>query len=189
MATSSKGVFDVDAFLATVSEGISVINSSKGQAIFLQGGQADALFYIQKGKIKITTVSRHGKEAVVAILSAGDFFGEGCLTGQPRRISTATAMVNSLISRLDKAKVIRSLHDQPDFTERFLAYLLARNSRMESDLMDQLFNSSEKRLARLLLLLANFGKEDTPEPVVTNVDHETLAEMIGTTRSKSVFSS
>lgn len=187
MVTAYNGVFDVDAFLVTVSEGISVISPSKGQAVFSQGAPADALFYIQKGKIKITTVSRHGKEAVVAILGAGDFFGEGCLTGQPRRISTATAMVDCSISRLDKATVIRVLHDQPDFTERFLAYLLARNSRMEADLIDQLFNSSEKRLARLLLLLANFGKEDAPEPVVTNVSHETLAEMIGTTRSRVSF--
>ena len=138
MATSSNDIFDVDAFLVTVSEGISVINPSKGQAVFSQDAPADALFYIQKGRIKITTVSRHGKEAVVAILGPGDFFGEGCLSGQHRRISTAIAMINSSISRLDKATVIRVLHDQPDFTERFLAYLLARNSRMEADLINKL---------------------------------------------------
>ncbi|UZX13971.1 Crp/Fnr family transcriptional regulator (plasmid) [Methylocystis sp. MJC1] len=159
----------------------------KGQAIFAQGDPANALLYIQKGKIKVTTVSRHGKEAVVAILGAGDFFGEGCLTGQPLRISTSTAILDSTISRLDKPTVIRALHEQPAFTERFMAYLLARNIRMEADLIDQLFNSSEKRLARLLLLLANFGKEGKPEPVVAEISHETLAEMIGTTRSRVSF--
>jgi CRP/FNR family cyclic AMP-dependent transcriptional regulator len=187
MGTSSKGVFDADAFLANVGDGISVVNASKGQAIFSQGDAADALFYIQNGKVKVTTVSRHGKEAIVAIVSAGDFFAEGCLTGQPLRISTATALIESTISRLDKATVIRALHEQPAFTERFMAYLLARNIRMEADLIDQLFNSSEKRLARLLLLLANFGKEGKPEPVVAEVSHETLAEMIGTTRSRVSF--
>lgn len=187
MATRAKGLFDANAFLVTVGEGVSVIDSRKGEVIYSQGGPADALFYIQKGKVKVTAVSSHGKEAVVAILSAGDFFGEGCLTGQPLRISTVTAMTDSSISRLDKAAVVRVLHEQPAFSELFTANLLARNVRMESDLIDQLFNSSEKRLARLLLLLANFGKEGGPQPLVADISQETLAEMIGTTRSRVSF--
>jgi CRP/FNR family transcriptional regulator, cyclic AMP receptor protein len=187
MATRAKGLFDANAFLVTVGEGVSVIDSRKGEVIYSQGGPADALFYIQKGKVKVTAVSSHGKEAVVAILSVGDFFGEGCLTGQPLRISTVTAMTDSSISRLDKAAVVRVLHEQPAFSELFTAYLLARNVRMESDLIDQLFNSSEKRLARLLLLLANFGKEGGPQPLVADISQETLAEMIGTTRSRVSF--
>src|SRR5215207_80613 len=184
MATIPNGAFDPKAFLANVGEGRSITKSREGEVIFSQGDPADALFYIQRGKVKVTTLSSHGKEAVVAILGAGDFFGEGCLAGQPLRISTVTAMADSSIARLDKVAVVRVLHDQPAFSELFMAYLLARNIRMESDLIDQLFNSSEKRLARLLLLLANFGKEGGPQPVVAKLCQETLAEMIGTTRSR-----
>jgi len=182
--TSTNGTFEPEAFLATVGEGRSLIQLRLEQTIFSQGDSADALFFIQKGKVKITTVSRHGKEAVVAILSKADFFGEGCLAGQPLRISTAAAIVDCIIARLEKAEVIRVLHEQPAFSELFMRYLLARNIRMEADLIDQLFNSSEKRLARLLLLLANFGKEGAPQPVLAAISQETLAEMIGTTRSR-----
>jgi CRP/FNR family transcriptional regulator, cyclic AMP receptor protein len=187
MATGASIVFDPKTFLTSVGEGRSIAKSREGQIIFSQGDPADALFYIQKGKVKVTTLSRHGKEAVVAILGAGDFFGEGCLAGQPLRISTVATIVDSSIARLDKASVIRVLHEQPAFSELFMAYLLARNIRMEADLIDQLFNSSEKRLARLLLLLANFGKEGRPQPVVAKISQETLAEMIGTTRSRVSF--
>jgi len=187
MATGSNVVFDPKAFLATVGEGRSVTKSGEGQIVFSQGDPADALFYVQSGKVKVTTLSSQGKEAVVAILGAGDFFGEGCLAGQPLRISTVVAIVKSSFARLAKAEVIRVLHEQPAFSELFMAYLLARNIRMEADLIDQLFNSSEKRLARLLLLLANFGKEGRPEKVVAKISQETLAEMIGTTRSRVSF--
>jgi CRP/FNR family transcriptional regulator, cyclic AMP receptor protein len=182
--TKINGDFNPKAFLASLGEGRSITTPSEGQVIFSQGDPADALFYIHKGKIKVTTLSTHGKEAVVAILGAGDFFGEGCLAGQPLRISTAAAMTDSSVARLQKAAVIRVLHDEPAFSELFIAYLLARNIRMEADLIDQLFNSSEKRLARLLLLLANFGKDGKPQPVVAKISQETLAEMIGTTRSR-----
>ena len=187
MATGSNVVFDPKAFLASVGEGRSVTKSREGEVVFSQGDPADALFYVQRGKVKVTTLSSQGKEAVVAILGAGDFFGEGCLAGQPLRISTVAAIVDSSIARLAKADVIRVLHEQPAFSELFMAYLLARNIRMEADLIDQLFNSSEKRLARLLLLLANFGKEGRPEKVVAKISQETLAEMIGTTRSRVSF--
>ncbi len=187
MATGSNVVFDPKAFLATVGEGRSVTKSREGEVVFSQGDPADALFYVQRGKVKVTTLSSQGKEAVVAILGAGDFFGEGCLAGQPLRISTVAAVVDSSIARLAKADVIRVLQEQPAFSELFMAYLLARNVRMEADLIDQLFNSSEKRLARLLLLLANFGKEGRPEKVVAKISQETLAEMIGTTRSRVSF--
>ena len=184
MATSPNGDFDPKAFLASVGEGRSISKPQEGEVIFSQGDAADALFYIQKGKVKVTTLSSHGKEAVVAILGPGDFFGEGCLAGQPLRISTVAAIADSSVARLQKAAVIRVLHTQPAFSELFMTYLLARNIRMEADLIDQLFNSSEKRLARLLLLLANFGKDGKPQPVLAKISQETLAEMIGTTRSR-----
>ncbi len=184
MATSTNGVFDPKAFLASVGEGRNIIKAREGEVIFSQGDSADALFYLQNGKVKVTTLSSHGKEAVVAILGAGDFFGEGCLAGQPLRISTVIAMTDCSIARLKKAAVVRVLHEEPAFSELFITYLLARNIRMEADLIDQLFNSSEKRLARLLLLLANFGKDGGPQPVVAKISQETLAEMIGTTRSR-----
>jgi CRP/FNR family transcriptional regulator, cyclic AMP receptor protein len=187
MSNVPKAVFDPEAFLATVGAGVSVTNWNKGQVIFAQGDPADALFFIQKGKVKVTTLSRQGKEAVVAILGEGDFFGEGCLAGQPLRISTQTAITDCLLSRLDKATVVRLLHDQPDFAAIFLKHLLTRNIRMEADLIDQLFNSSEKRLARLLLLLANFGREGKPHPIMADINQETLADMIGATRSRVSF--
>ncbi len=187
MASKDNGSFDPQAFLASVGSGRSITRTREGEVIFSQGDPADALLYIQKGKVKVTTLSEHGKEAVVAILSAGDFFGEGCLAGQPLRISTVTAIEDSSIARLEKAAVIRVLHDETAFSELFMAHLLARNIRMEADLIDQLFNSSEKRLARLLLLLANFGKEGTPQPIIAKISQETLAEMIGTTRSRVSF--
>ena len=180
-------MFDPKAFLASVGEGRKITKFRAAEIVFEQGDPADALFYLQKGKVKITTLSPQGKEAVVAILGVGDFFGEGCLAGQLRRISTATAMVDCSIARVGKTAVVRTLHNEPAFSELFMSHLLARNIRMEADLIDQLFNSSEKRLARLLLLLANFGKEGTPQPVITKISQETLAEMIGTTRSRVSF--
>jgi CRP-like cAMP-binding protein len=187
MSNVPKAAFDLKAFLATIGAGGSITNWKKGQVIFAQGDPADALFFIQKGKVKVTTLSRQGKEAVVAILGEGDFFGEGCLAGQPLRISTQTAITDCLLSRLDKATVVRLLHDEPDFAAIFLKYLLTRNIRMEADLIDQLFNSSEKRLARLLLLLANFGREGKPQPLLADINQETLADMIGATRSRVSF--
>jgi CRP-like cAMP-binding protein len=155
--------------------------------VFAQSDPADAIFYIQKGKLKLTVVSNNGKEAVVALLGAGDFLGEGCLAGQQVRMATAAAMTDCAIVRLDRAEAIRVLHDEPSFSELFLKHLLSRNIRIEEDLVDQLFNSSEKRLARVLLLLANFGKEGKPETVIPKISQETLAEIVGTTRSRVSF--
>jgi CRP/FNR family transcriptional regulator, cyclic AMP receptor protein len=179
--------FDPKAFLAGAGKGRILADYPKNQSIFRQGDPADAIFHIQKGKIKLTVVSKQGKEAVVAILSAGDFFGEGCLAGQPQRMASATTMSECSIMRLEKASVIRLLHDQPAFSEVLLHHMLSRNIRIEEDLVDQLFNSSEKRLARVLLLLANFGKEGKPEPVIPKISQETLAEIVGTTRSRVSF--
>ena len=145
---------------------------------------ADAVFYIKKGKVKVTVVSTQGKEAVVAILGADEFLGEGCLIGQPKRLATASAMTECVTMRVDKAEILRVLQDEPAFSEMFISHILARNARVEEDLVDQLFNSTEKRLARVLLLLANFGKEGRPEPIIAKISQETLAEMIGTTRSR-----
>ena len=179
--------FDPKLFLARADKGRTLSENRKDHKVFLQGDPADAIFYIQKGKIKLTVVSQQGKEAVVAILGAGDFFGEGCLAGQSQRMASATTMSDCSILRLEKAAVIRLLHDQPAFSELFLHHLLSRNIRIEEDLVDQLFNSSEKRLARVLLLLANFGKEGKPEPVIPKISQETLAEIVGTTRSRVSF--
>jgi CRP/FNR family cyclic AMP-dependent transcriptional regulator len=176
--------FDPESFLAKVGEGRSISKYRKNQIVFTQGEPADAVFYIQKGKVKVTVVSERGKEAVVAILGVDDFVGEGCLAGQPRRIATVATMTESVIIRLEKAAIIDMIHDEPPFSEMFIAHLLNRAIRVEADLLDQLFNSSEKRLARLLLLLANFGKEGKPERVIAKISQETLAEMIGTTRSR-----
>ena len=187
MTPKSKPLFDPKLFLAKVGKGRTIAEYSKNQMVFSQGDPADAIFYIQKGKVKLTVVSNDGKEAVIAILGAGDFLGEGCLAGQPLRMATATAMSDCSIVRLEKAAMIRVLHDEPAFSEMFVSYLLSRNMRIEEDLVDQLFNSSEKRLARVLLLLANFGKEGKPEPVIAKISQETLAEMIGTTRSRVSF--
>jgi CRP/FNR family cyclic AMP-dependent transcriptional regulator len=179
--------FDPKSFLAKVGEGRSIGKYRKKQVVFSQGDAADSVFYIQKGKVKLTVISEQGKEAVVAIQGPHEFCGEGCLTGQPRRMATAAAMTECEIMRLEKGAIVRALHDEPAFSEMFVAHLLSRTIRVEEDLVDQLFNSSEKRLARALLLLANFGKEGRPEPVIANVSQETLAEMIGTTRSRVSF--
>jgi CRP/FNR family transcriptional regulator, cyclic AMP receptor protein len=187
MATKRKLRFDPRSFLAKVGEGRSISKYRKDQVVFSQGDLAEAVFYIQKGKVKVTVVSDQGKEAVVALLGADEFCGEGCLAGQPRRMATVTAMTDCTIMRLQKASIIRVLHDEPGFSEIFISHLLARTIRVEEDLVDQLFNSSEKRLARLLLLLANFGKEGKPEPIIAKISQETLAEMIGTTRSRVSF--
>ena len=186
MATKQK-IFNPAIFLAKAGIGRTVSKLAKHAVVFSQGDTADAVFYIQKGKVKVTVISALGKEAVVAILGAGEFCGEGCLTGQPLRIATASAMTDCEVMRLEKTAIIRVLHLEPLFAEMFMAYLLARTVRVEEDLVDQLFNSSEKRLARALLLLANFGKEGRPEPILAKISQETLAEMIGTTRSRVSF--
>jgi CRP/FNR family cyclic AMP-dependent transcriptional regulator len=187
MKRKEKQRFDPKGFLARADKGRTLADHQKNQKVFLQGDSADAIFYIHKGKIKLTVVSQQGKEAVVAILGVGDFFGEGCLAGQSQRMASATTMSDCSVMRLEKAGVIRLLHDQPAFSELFLHHLLSRNIRIEEDLVDQLFNSSEKRLARVLLLLANFGKEGKPEPVIPKISQETLAEIVGTTRSRVSF--
>jgi CRP/FNR family cyclic AMP-dependent transcriptional regulator len=182
-----KVLFDPKKFLAKVGEGKTITNYYKDQIVFSQGDVADAVFYIQQGTIKLTVISEQGKEAVIAMLEPGQFFGEGCLNGHGLRVATTTAMDECVITRIAKADMIAALHNEPDFSELFMSYLLARNSRIEEDLVDQLFNSSERRLARLLLLLANFGKEARPEPIVGKISQETLAEMIGTTRARVSF--
>jgi len=184
MAIKKKVVFDPRAFLAKAGVGRTVAKYPKDKVLFTQGNAADSVFYIQHGRVKVTVVSEQGKEAVVAVLGADAFCGEGCLAGQPLRISTAKAMENSDIMRLDKTAIIRVLHEEPTFTKLFVTYLLTRSLRVEEDLVDQLFNSSEKRLARALLMLANFGKEGMPEPIIAKISQETLAEMIGTTRAR-----
>jgi CRP/FNR family transcriptional regulator, cyclic AMP receptor protein len=187
MATQSRPSFDPKSFLAMVGEGRSIGEYRKDQIVISQGDPADAVFYIQRGKVKVSVVSEQGKEAVVAMLGTNDFFGEGCLAGQMRRIATVAAMTDSVIVRLEKAAIVGVIEQEPAFSGMFIAHLLARAIRVEADLVDQLFNSSEKRLARLLLLLANFGKEDKPEPILAKISQETLADMIGTTRSRVSF--
>jgi CRP/FNR family transcriptional regulator, cyclic AMP receptor protein len=184
MAQRAKTIFDPKAFLATVARGRTAAKYRKDEVIFLQASPADSVLYVLKGKIKIVVASNQGKEAVVAILGAGEFFGEGCLIGQPLRLATARAMTECEVTRVEKSEMIRVLHSEPAFGELFIAHLLMRNSRIEEDLVDQLFNSSEKRLARTLLLLANFGKEGGPQPITTKISQETLAEIIGTTRPR-----
>jgi CRP/FNR family cyclic AMP-dependent transcriptional regulator len=185
MAKKVKNVpFDPMVFLATGNGGRAISKYRKNETIFSQGDPADSVFYIQKGKVKIAVVSERGKEAVVALQGPDEFFGEGCLTGQLRRLARATAVTECEIMRVEKAAMIRVLHDEPAFSEMFVSHLLTRTVRVEEDLVDQLFNSSEKRLARALLLLANFGKEGRPEPIIAKISQETLAEMIGTTRSR-----
>ena len=187
MATKRRASFDPKSFLARIGDGRTIGKYRKGEIIFSQGDPGDAVFYIQKGKAKLTVVSEQGREAVIAMLGADEFFGEGCLAGQAQRIATVTAMTDSIIARLEKSAIIQVIHREPAFSELFIAHLLGRSIRVEADLVDQLFNSSEKRLARLLLLLANFGKEETPEPIIAKISQETLAEMIGTTRSRVSF--
>jgi CRP/FNR family transcriptional regulator, cyclic AMP receptor protein len=176
--------FDPNAFLSKVGAGKTILRFGKNQRVFEQGDAADAVFYIQDGSVKLTVLSEQGKEAVVGILEPGQFFGEGCLNGHTLRIATTTAMEECVITSISKEAMIAALHDEPRFSELFMAYLLTRNSRIEEDLIDQLFNSSEKRLARLLVLLAHFGKEGRPQPILLDMSQETLAEMIGTTRSR-----
>jgi CRP-like cAMP-binding protein len=185
--TKPRALFDPKVFLAKIGEGRSLADYQKKQKVFSQGDPAEAVFYLQKGRIKLTVVSKQGKEAVVAILGPGEFFGEGCLAGQLVRMASAFTMSECSIMRLGKAAMVRVLNDEPTFSELFLRHLLSRNIRIEEDLVDQLFNSSEKRLARVLLLLANFGKEGTTEPVIPQMSQETLAEIIGTTRSRVNF--
>jgi CRP/FNR family transcriptional regulator, cyclic AMP receptor protein len=187
MATKRRAPFGPKSFLAKIGDGRTISKYRRNDIVFSQGDVADAVFYIQKGKAKLTVVSDQGKEAVVAILGTDEFCGEGCLAGQPRRIATVTAMTECVIMRLQKASIIRALRNEPAFSEIFISHLLARTIRVEADLVDQLFNSSEKRLARLLLLLANFGKEGRPEPIIAKISQETLAEMVGTTRSRVSF--
>jgi CRP/FNR family cyclic AMP-dependent transcriptional regulator len=183
----SKGAFDPQAFLSRPDAGKTVDKYEKNQKIFSQGDVADAVFFIQKGKVKITVLSEHGKEAVVGILAEGQFFGESCLDGAQLRTATSHAMEECLITSITKTAMLAALSKEPKFSEFFMSYLLSRNSRIEDDLIDQLFNSSERRLARLLLLLANFGQEAGPHPIAITLSQETLAEMIGTTRSRVSF--
>jgi CRP/FNR family transcriptional regulator, cyclic AMP receptor protein len=182
-----KPPFDPKAYLAKANGGKTISKYQLNQIVFSQGDPADFVFYVRDGKVKITVMSEQGKEAVVAILGPDEFCGEGCLAGQTRRMATATAMTECEIMRLEKATMIQILHTEPAFSELFVSHLLARTIRVEEDLVDQLFNSSEKRLARALLLLANFGKEGVPSPIIAKVSQETLAEMIGTTRSRVSF--
>jgi CRP/FNR family transcriptional regulator, cyclic AMP receptor protein len=187
VAVSRKREFDPDKFLATIGEGRRILEIARKQTIFTQGDVADAVFYIQKGRVRLAVVSKAGKEATIAILREGDFFGEGSMAGQVRRMGSATAMTACEILRVEKKAMMEALHREHTFSDMFVAYLLQRNIRYEEDLVDQLFNSSEKRLARVLLLLARFGKEGTPEGVVPKISQETLAEMVGTTRSRVSF--
>jgi CRP/FNR family transcriptional regulator, cyclic AMP receptor protein len=176
--------FDPAEFLETAAAGRVIAGHQKTQIIFAQGDAADSVFYIKTGKIKVTVVSKQGKEAVIAILGADQFLGEGCLIGQPKRLATATAMTDCVTMCVDKTEIVRVLRDEPTFSRMFVSHILARNARVEEDLVDQLFNSTEKRLARVLLLMANFGKDGRPEPIIAKISQEKLAEMIGTTRSR-----
>jgi CRP/FNR family transcriptional regulator, cyclic AMP receptor protein len=187
-AASKKPLkFDTKTFLSTINGGRKIVAVPQKKTIFVQGDPSDSVFYIQEGKIKLTIVSQTGKEATIGILSEGDFFGEGCLTGQPLRLCSATAMTVCSVMRIEKKSMMEVLHREHAFSDVFVTYLLARNIRYEEDLVDQLFNSSEKRLARILLLLAHFGKEGKPETVIPKMSQESLAEMIGTTRSRVSF--
>jgi CRP-like cAMP-binding protein len=182
-----RSKFDRKTFLSTMDGGRKIAAFSKKQTIFAQGDTSDTVFYIQKGKVKLTVVSKTGKEATIGILNEGDFFGEGCLTGQPLRLCSATAMTDCSVMRIDKQSMVDVLRHEHEFSDMFIAYLLARNLRYEEDLVDQLFNSSEKRLARILLMLAHFGKEGKTETIVPKISQETMAEMVGTTRSRVNF--
>ena len=186
-ASKKLSKFDSKTFLSTINGGRRIEAFPKKQTIFAQGDSGDAVFYIKHGKVKLTVVSKIGKEATIGILNEGEFFGEGCLTGQPLRLCSATTMTECSVMRIDKKEMMEVLHREQAFSEMFVAYLLTRNIRYEADLVDQLFNSSEKRLARILLLLAHFGKEGVPETVIPKMSQEMLAEMIGTTRSRVSF--
>jgi CRP/FNR family cyclic AMP-dependent transcriptional regulator len=184
MADPAKSTFNARNFLAKMGDGKAVIRFAKNKNVFTQGEVADTVYYIQSGKVKLSVISKHNKEAVVGILGPGQFFGEGCLNGHPLRIATTTTLEACIITSITKKAMKAVLHDQPKFSELFVAYLLTRNGRMEEDLIDQLFNSSERRLARMLLLLSQFGKEGTPQLISPNISQATLADMIGTTRSR-----
>jgi len=186
-AAKRRREFDTKKFLSTINGGRKIAAFLKKQTIFVQGDSSDAVFYITEGKVKLSVVSQVGKEATIGILNKGDFFGEGCLTGQPLRLCSATAMTDCSVMKIDKKSMNEVLHREQVFSDMFVGYLLARNIRYEEDLVDQLFNSSEKRLARILLLLAHFGKEGKSETVIPKMSQETLAEMIGTTRSRVSF--
>jgi CRP-like cAMP-binding protein len=183
-STKRRRRFDPVVFLATAAKDRSIVTHGNKEIIFAQGDAADSVFYIKKGKIKVTVVSKQGKEAVVAILGVGEFVGEGCLSGQSRRLATASTLIECVTMRLAKKEIQRVIRDEPAFSRMFMSHVLARNVRVEEDLLDQLFNSTEKRLARLLLLLANFGKEGRPEPLIAKISQETPAEMIGATRAR-----
>jgi CRP/FNR family transcriptional regulator, cyclic AMP receptor protein len=187
MTTQPQPKFDPKAFLARIGDGRSIAEYQTGQVIFSQGEPADAVFFIQDGEVKVSVVSEQGKEAVVAMLGKDEFFGEGCLAGQSRRISTVSAMSDAVVTRIEKSAIVRLIHEDPAFSELFIAHLLSRAVRVEADLIDQLFNSSEKRLARTLLLLANFGQQGIPEPKIAKISQETLAQMVGTTRARVSF--
>ena len=182
-----KDPFDVQNYLETAGVKRKIVDFRKGQIIFTQGDESRSVFYVQSGSVKITVNSSAGKEAVIAFLQPGDFFGEGSIAGQPLRVSTATAMGPTSALEIEKREMIRVIHEEAEFSDRFVAHMLKRNVRVEEDLVDQLFNSSEKRLARALLLIARYGKEKTQEKIVVRVSQETLAEMIGTTRSRVNF--
>ncbi|MGD0509485.1 MAG: Crp/Fnr family transcriptional regulator [Terriglobales bacterium] len=187
LANKKSREFNPNKFLATIGEGRKTLAFAKKQGIFAQGDAADAVFYIQEGKVKLTVVSKTGREATLGMLTDGNFFGEGALAGQTQRMGSAAAMTDCEILRIDKKAMMDALHREHAFSDLFVAYLLARNVRYEEDLVDQLFNSSEKRLARVLLLLAHFGKDGVPEPVIPKISQESLAEMVGTTRSRVSF--
>ena len=187
VAKMKKRCFDPKKFLASIGEGRKIVTFPKKETIYAQGAACDAVFYIHKGKVRLTVVSKNGKEATIGILNPGDFFGEGGLAGQPLRMGSAIAMTDCELMRIDKTAMMLALHREHTLSDMFVAYLLGRNIRYEADLVDQLFNSSEKRLARILLLLARFGKEGVPETVVPKISQETLAEMVGTTRARVSF--
>lgn len=187
MSKLAVSAFSPEKFLAKVGEGVTVSKYRKNKTVFIQGEAADKIYYLQKGRIRCVVLSDRGKEAVVGLFEPGQFFGEGCLNGHPLRLATTTTMEDSVITAISKKSMIATLHREPKFSKMFIAYLLTRNGRVEEDLIDQLFNSSEKRLARLLLLLANFGKEGGPQTIRPNISQSILAEMIGTTRSRVSF--
>jgi len=186
-AAKKRCKFDSQTFLSTIDGGRTIATFTKRQRVFVQGDSADAVFYLQKGKVRLSVVSKRGKEATIGVLSEGDFFGEGCLTEQPLRLCSATAMTDCSVMRIEKKSMMQVLHREPSFSDIFVAHLLTRSIRYEEDLVDQLFNSSEKRLARILLLLAHFGKDGRPEVAIPRISQETLAEMVGTTRGRVSF--
>lgn len=187
MEPKPKGVFSAQAFLNSAGIGREIVPYRRGEVIFSQGDVSETVLYIQVGGVKLSVLSTTGREAITAMLGPGDFFGEGCLAGQPARLGTATALTGSTILRMDKSQMVRLLHEQHTLSDRFIAHMLARNIRIEEDLVDQLFNSSERRLARVLLLLAGYGKQDKPMPAIPTISQQTLAEMVGTTRSRVNF--